>query len=170
MISELNCWTDTRKQCFCDKSKWNAQSVLADIDPIKRKDYQSICAALTSRFGTENRTELFRVQLKNIRKRREQELAQHIKRLSRKAYPKAQLELQEMLSRDHFIDALDDAVTRLRIHQAHPTTLDDAVKLAVDLEAFYIADKQRTNPQVFEILLYRKVQKCSVKSKHYLMW
>jgi hypothetical protein len=26
---------------------------------------------------------------------------------------------------------LDDADTRLRIHQAHPATLDDAVKLAV---------------------------------------
>ncbi|CAG2200116.1 unnamed protein product [Mytilus edulis] len=61
----------------------NAQSVSAYIDPIKRKYYKSICAALTSRFGTENRTELFRVQLKNIRKRKDQELpelAQHIKR------------------------------------------------------------------------------------------
>ncbi|CAC5365935.1 unnamed protein product [Mytilus coruscus] len=86
MISELNSWTDTQKAMFLATSlSGNAQSVLADIDPIKRKDYQSICAALTSRFGTENRTELFRVQLKNIRKRRDQELpklAQHIKRLS----------------------------------------------------------------------------------------
>ncbi|CAC5368830.1 unnamed protein product [Mytilus coruscus] len=150
MISELNYWTDNQKAMFLATSlNGNAQSVLADIDPIKRKDYKSICEALASRFGTENRTELFRVQLKNIRKRKDQELpelAQHIKRLSRKAYPKAQLELQEMLSRDHFIDALDDADTRLRIHQAHPKTLDDAVKLAVELEAFYIADKQRDKP------------------------
>ncbi|VDH91981.1 Hypothetical predicted protein [Mytilus galloprovincialis] len=51
-----------------------------------------------------------------------------------------------MLSRDHFIDALDDADTRLCIHQAHPKTLNDAVKLAVELEAFYIADKQRDKP------------------------
>ncbi|CAC5407397.1 unnamed protein product [Mytilus coruscus] len=51
-----------------------------------------------------------------------------------------------MLSRDHFIDALDDSDTRLRIQQAHPKTLDDAVKLAVELEAFYIADKQRDKP------------------------
>jgi hypothetical protein len=28
---------------------------------------------------------------------------------------------------------LDDADTRLRMHQAHPATLDDAVKLAVEL-------------------------------------
>ena len=74
------------------------------------------------------------------------ELAQAIKRLRRKAYSKAQLELQELLSRDHFIDALDDADTRLRIHQAHPATLDDAVKLPVELEAFHIADKQRDKP------------------------
>lgn len=87
----------------------NAQSVLADIDKTKRKNYKSICEALNRMFGTENRTELFRVQLKNIRKRKEQslaELAQTSKRLSRKAYAKAQLELQELLNRDHFIDAL----------------------------------------------------------------
>ncbi|VDH99304.1 Hypothetical predicted protein [Mytilus galloprovincialis] len=51
-----------------------------------------------------------------------------------------------MLSLDNFIDALDDADTRLRINQAHPNTLDDAFKLAVELEAFYIADKQRDKP------------------------
>jgi hypothetical protein len=63
----------------------NAQSVLADIDKTKRKDYKSICEALNRWFGTENRTEMFRVQLKNIRKRNEQslpELAQTIKRIN----------------------------------------------------------------------------------------
>ncbi|CAG2254177.1 unnamed protein product [Mytilus edulis] len=133
MISVSNCWADNQKAMFLVSSlSGNAQSDLADIDPIKRKAYQSICSALTSRFGTENITELFRVQLKNIRTRRDQELhkfAQHVKRLSRKAYPKAQLELREMLSRDHFIDALDGANTWLRIHQVHLKTLDDTVRL-----------------------------------------
>ncbi|CAG2243501.1 unnamed protein product [Mytilus edulis] len=45
MISELNCWTDNQKAMFLATSlSGNAQSVLADIEPIKRKDYQSICA------------------------------------------------------------------------------------------------------------------------------
>jgi hypothetical protein len=30
----------------------NAQSVLADIDKTKRKDYKSICEAFNRRFGT----------------------------------------------------------------------------------------------------------------------
>lgn len=41
---------------------------------------------------------------------------------------------------------LDDADTRLRINQAHPATLYDAVKLAVEIQAFHIADKQRDKP------------------------
>ena len=47
MISELNCFTDNQKAMFLATSlSGNAQSVLDDIDPIlKRKDYQSICAA-----------------------------------------------------------------------------------------------------------------------------
>lgn len=110
LISELNNWKDDQKAMFLAASlSGNAQSVLADIDKTKRKDYKSICEAFNRRFGTENRTELFRVQLKNILKRKEQslpELAQTNNILSRKAYPKAQLEHQELLSIDHFIDSL----------------------------------------------------------------
>ena len=51
-----------------------------------------------------------------------------------------------MLSRDNFIDALDDSDTWLHINQAHLKTLDDVVKLAVELKALYIADKQRDIP------------------------
>lgn len=49
----------------------------------------------------------------------------------------------ETMCRDHFIDALTDSDMRLQIQQAHPKTIDDATKLAVELDAFNQAEKQR---------------------------
>ena len=53
---------------------------------------------LTARFGSENRAEVFRAQLKaRVNEKTESivELAQAIKKLSRQAYPKASLDIIE---------------------------------------------------------------------------
>lgn len=147
LVAEINGWDDIRKSMFLASSlRGAAQGVLADLEPGKRRSYVELSTALSRRFGSENRTELFRVQLKNLVRKRDQslpELAQYIKRLSRKAYPNAPRDLLETLCRDHFIDALTDSDMRLRIQQAHPKTIDDATKLSVELDAFNMAEKQR---------------------------
>ncbi|KXJ26789.1 hypothetical protein AC249_AIPGENE26432 [Exaiptasia diaphana] len=60
------------------------------------------------------------------------ELAQAIRRLTRQAYPEAPQQLRETLARDYFMDA----DMRWRIHQSRPKTLNDALTVAVELEAF----------------------------------
>ncbi|KAL3880646.1 hypothetical protein ACJMK2_032870 [Sinanodonta woodiana] len=112
----------------------SAQAVLADLESSERRKYLDLSNALSRRFGSENQTELFRVQLKNLTRRRDRtlpELAQVVKRLSRRAYPKAPTELIETLSRDHFIDVLTDSDMRLRIQQSHPKTLEEVTRLVV---------------------------------------
>ena len=47
------------------------------------------------------------------------------------------------MARDSFIDALGTAEERWKVHQARPTTLNDALGAAVEQEAFFAADKQR---------------------------
>lgn len=49
----------------------------------------------------------------------------------------------ETLSKEHFIDALTDSDMRLRIQQSRPYTLNDAVREAIELDAFAKAEKQR---------------------------
>ncbi|XP_056016852.1 uncharacterized protein LOC125676529 [Ostrea edulis] len=146
LVAEMNGWDDIRKPMFLASSlRGAAQGVLADLEPGKRRSYVELSTALSRRFGSENRTELFRVQLKNLVRKRDRslpELAQYIKRLSRKAYPNAPRDLLETLCLGHFIDALTDSDMRLRIQQAHPKTIDDAKKLSVELDAFNMAEKQ----------------------------
>ena len=120
--------------------------MLGDIDKTQRTSYTDLVAALDSRFGTSNRTEMFRVSLRSrTRKPAETlpELAQAIRRLTRQAYPDAPISLRESIAKDQFIEALTDPELRWKVHQAKAATLTEALDAAVKVEAFFFAEKQR---------------------------
>ena len=147
MCAEINGWSQAQKASFLAVSlRGPAQQVLGDLGTAFRYDFDSLSKALARRFGSEGQTELFRVQLKGRMKKTGEsypELAQAIRRLITRAYPHAPLSLQETLAKDYFIDALVDSEMRLRIQQAKPQTLDQAVVEAIELEAFERAERQR---------------------------
>ena len=68
------------------------------------------------------------------------ELGQDIWRLTNLAYPTAPSDVRETLAKEQFIDALISSDMRLRIKQARPTSLNMAVRHAVELEAFNKAE------------------------------
>ncbi|VDI38718.1 Hypothetical predicted protein, partial [Mytilus galloprovincialis] len=70
------------------------------------------------------------------------ELGQSIRRLSNLAYPTAPFDVRETLGKEQFIDALVDSEMRLRIKQSRPKGLNDAVRLAVELEAYNKAENK----------------------------
>ena len=126
----------------------SAQAVLRDLDKTQRTSYTDLVAALDGRFGTSNRTEMFRVSLQSrIRKPEETlpELAQAIQRLTRQAYPDATVSLCESIAKDQFIEALADPELRWKVHQAKAVTLTEALDAAVEVEAFFSAEKQQSS-------------------------
>ena len=71
-------------------------------------------------------------------------MAEDLERLGRLAYPDATGELQNVLSRDQFIDALPDADMRLRVKQERPQSLQRTLEPALELESFIgLASHQR---------------------------
>ena len=78
-------------------------------------------------------------QLKTLVRKKDEDLgslAQDIARLVRKAYPSTSLAARDKLTLDGFVDALNDSDMEWAIHQGHPTTLQDASKLAHEYGAF----------------------------------
>ncbi|KAJ8046575.1 hypothetical protein HOLleu_05289 [Holothuria leucospilota] len=76
--------------CLAACLRGEAQAVLADLNIHARRDYPSLVNALSRRFDPAHQTEVFRIQLKNRTRRKEEslpELAQEIRRLTRQAYP-----------------------------------------------------------------------------------
>lgn len=145
-VGKLNEWTDEEKGLFLAASlRGQAQAVLGNL-PGDNTDYYYLVQALEERFGPPNQTELYRVQLRERRKRATEtipELGQAVRRLANLAYPKAPSEVRDTLAMEQFLDALPDSDMRIRIKQARPGDLNDAIKHAVELKAYLRAEDKR---------------------------
>ena len=147
LAAQENGWNQhTRAIRLACSLRGSAQALLSDLTPEIRQNYDRLVTTLTERFEPQNQCELYKAQLKQrIRKRDEglPELAQDIKRLTRMAYPSAFIDLRDTLSKDSFIEALNEAEMELFISQKEPATIDDAVRLALKYEAFTQGRRKR---------------------------
>ena len=64
------------------------------------------------------------------------EVGQSIRRLTNLEYPTAPYDVKATLAKEYIIDALISSDMRLRIKQSQPAKLNDAIRQAVELEAF----------------------------------
>lgn len=85
-----------------------------------------------------------------MRKRNEklEDLVHDIKSFARYAYPNVTSETREQLAKDCFIDSLSDAELEWAVYQGKPISLQQAVTLALECEAFQNGRKQRSNLKV----------------------
>ena len=147
LIADLNGWNYRTKSLYLASTlTGDARGLLNELSSEDRKDYDKIVNVLTIRFGSVNRAEVFRGELQTRTKRRDEslpELAQSIKKLTRKAYPSASSNVIETLAMDYFIDAIPFKEVRIRLREVCPKTLAEAEKIAVRLDAVHVADKTR---------------------------
>ena len=138
--ANVNGWDEVKKGLFLALSlRGQAQAVLGDMPSDRGQQYEALVRSLQERFSPPNQTDLYRVQLKERRQKAAEtlsELGQAIRRLTNLAYPTAPGEVRETLAKDHFIDALIDSDIRIRIKQSRPANLNEAISLAVELEAY----------------------------------
>ncbi len=144
--AEINGWNDREKGLYLAVSlRGQAQGVFGNLS-IRSNDYHLLVTALEERFSPPNQTELYRVQLRERRQKATEvlpELGQDIRRLTNLAYPTAPADVRETLAKEQFIDSLANVDMRIRIKQARPTDLNDAVRHAVELEAYNKAERQK---------------------------
>ena len=147
MCAELNGWTHDQKGLYLGVSlRGLAQGVLGNLPTKDQKDFETLCNTLGERFSPESQTELYRAQLKEREWKHGEnlgEFSQRILRLTTLAYPRADPTLINVLAMGFFIDSISDAEMRLKIQQTRPKDLNEAVKVAVELEAFDRAERQR---------------------------
>ena len=105
----------------CEINKWqykslylancltgDARSLLNELDYEGKRDYNTLVEKLRSRFGSVNKSEIFRTQLKSRTRNKGEtipELSQAIKKLVRQVNK----EVIETLSLDNFVDAINDS-------------------------------------------------------------
>lgn len=143
ILAEINNWDYITKSLYLAGSlKGGARALLNELNRDQRRDYDSLVKVLNNRYGSAERSELYRAKLQTrIRGKDETlpELAQSIKKLTRLAYPIAHSTLISVLSLEHFIDG----DIRLRLREVNPKTINEAETLAVRLETLKLADRQK---------------------------
>jgi hypothetical protein len=149
-MAELNGWNyNTTSLALASSLSERARSILAELDDNKCRDFNNLVKVLRSRYGSVNRSELFKAELQGkVRGRNETipELVECIKKLARKAYTNIGPEVADSLAIDYFIDAIPESDIRLRLIEVEPKTMSEAENLAVKLETLRVADKQRGKP------------------------
>ena len=152
ICAEINEWSDVQRATHLAVSlQGPALELLCDMPREMRHSYIQLTQHLSAWFGSQGKTDLFRTQLKSrVRRFCESlpELSQAITRLVLRAYPQATVELREIMAMDYFIDALQDGDIRLRLKQGKPTSVTEAVNMAIELEAFQLAEKNRMMSRV----------------------
>ena len=147
IVAELNKWNYPIKSLYLASSIVGAaRAILCELDVDKRRDFNSIVTALQNRYGSVHKAEIFRSRLQSKTLGRNEtipELAQSVRKLTRKAYPSASSEVIDLLALDYFVDALPDADVRLRLREVGPKTISEAERIAVRLDAHKEADKCR---------------------------
>ena len=136
----------TDKAAFLATSlEGSAANVVGDTDSTKRHSYCSLATALDTGFGTTWQRELSRVKLRSRRRRKGEplpELTEDVERLSRLTYREVPSSLQDEQVKEQLIDDLTDDDLRIRLMQARPTSLHEALLLAVELKSYNIVMRQ----------------------------
>ena len=112
MTGDLNhCDERTKAMELATSLRGAAQTVLSDLRPEQRTDFDQLISALTARFEPTKQTELYQAKIEGrLRKKSKsvQELATNIKRLVQRAYPQATNDLKDQIARDCFIDSINE--------------------------------------------------------------
>ena len=141
-----NRWTVRDKLTFLKGALTaSAEQVLWDTDRSTTGSLKKLLAVLKSRYSGERQAEKHRAELQ-IRRRKTNEslseLHQDIQRLAVLAYPKLTADAREQSGCDHFTNALGDPDFALKVKKRSPKSLDEALCLALRLEAWAKSVKQ----------------------------
>ena len=150
LVAILNGWNEETKALeLATNLRGSARSILADLDPDKRYHYESLVSALSARFEPDYQADMYLAQIRNRTRQKSEslpELGQAIKRLARYALPSAPSSVRQWLALTQFTEALNNESMEYAVKQARPKTVDEAVKVAMETESFWLSrQRQRTH-------------------------
>jgi hypothetical protein len=145
--SKINGWDDVTKCNYLAVGlRGQAQQILSDLGGVTHTNYANLVKLLEGRYGPGDRAEVHLAELRNRQRKTDeslQELGQSMRRLTGMAYPEINRENQDRLARIHFVDAIQDKEIRMNLFQARPASLDEAIRVALEVESYLESEKLR---------------------------
>ena len=164
-LAEIYGWNDKAKSLYLASSLIGpARSLLTEMTLDERREYQTLVQKLSVRFGTANKCELYRAQLKTREQRQDEsisELAVAIRKMVCLAYPNMPVNVVEMLAVGCFVDALNQPELRLRLREINPKTLSEAETFVIKVEHsekltnILLVSREKRSKTVFNHMLFQ---------------
>ena len=144
-----NAWSDEQAVVFLAASlQGQALKVLGCQPEGKKSSLKDWMLRLDQRFGPGQQADFHMMEVRHRRQGEVetlQELGTSIRELSALAYPEFSDDSRERLAKGHFMDAVKDREIREGIFRVNPTSLDDAIRAALQTESFLRTEEHRTN-------------------------
>ena len=146
-VCRINGWTRNKLDYLWVNLSSTALAYAESLPDRRTRSYEALSEALEERFGDSRLADVYKAELR-ARQRKEGEsipaLGQEIRHLVQYAYPGIGMEGVEELAIERFREALTNSDQRMSVHQSHPRNLEEAIQVAMDLEAWQISEKRRT--------------------------
>jgi len=138
--AEHNMWSKPQKSVYLKSSLDNdVANILWDYDKDEISSLSGLTRILKNRYGGKSFTEKHRIELRNRRRRPDESISNlhvDIRRLAALAFPNVKRKARESIACDHFLDALDNPDLALKIRERQPSSLDSALRIALQLEVW----------------------------------
>ena len=139
-VAIWNKWSDIEKaQQLVMCLRGQAQTILPDLTFDQMNKYSEVRAAVERRFDPPGREAAYKRELRDKRLHQSESISQYgysIRHLVTLAYPEMPRDARDVFATDHFIHGLSSNDMKKHVHFKHPKTLDEAITLAVEYEAF----------------------------------
>ena len=123
-----------------------ARGVIRQSEEWQTLAYEELVERLEQMFCPKGQSELYLAQLR-VKYQQPQEslqdFSQAVIKLTDRAYEGMPEQSRDRIARDHFMANIRDREIRSAVHLSRPNTVDEALRTALETEAFMSAEKQR---------------------------
>ncbi|CAC5378552.1 unnamed protein product [Mytilus coruscus] len=155
-VAQWNNWSESEKAAQLAMSLPGiAQRVLSELTADALCHYDTLKTLLMQRFCPPERETAYRCEFRNRKRNRDETATDYgyaLKRLSSRAFPTIPVMMRDSLIVEQYISGLGSAELKRRVQFTHPTTLDRAISLALEFEAFEGAQIYPRKPKDLEEL------------------
>ena len=141
----MNNWVEQKLDYLWVNLTGTALTYADSLPRDRTGTYKELCRAMEERFGDSQLAEVYKSELRS-RQRISGEslpaLGQEVRRLVQRAYPDIGAQGVEELAVERFREGLIDQEQRMAVHRSKARTLDDAIKAAMDTEAWQISERR----------------------------
>ena len=139
-VASWNGWNDYEKlQQLVMSLRGQAQKILTELSVEQFKSYEEVRDFIGRRFNPVERETAYRCQFHNRKQQRQEsasDFGYSLQRLCLQAFQNINPEAREIYLIDQFIYGLARPELRSHVQFRHPTSIDAAIALAIEYEAF----------------------------------